>query len=348
MTSLYDKYHSEKNIMHMYNLLKDIVYNNIDRKLNDDDYNTYRNILSETFIKTDQSNIININKELLNNCLQIFMNTETEEPKISTISKSFSNFKSSNISLNNKNPIENRSSELPPSIDNRSSELPPSIDNRSSGLPPSIDNRSSGLPPSIDINAPPPSIHIHETDYKKTIILSSNNRNRESSRFNYTLNQDIDTITNFDKLIIPIECTSHFVSPVLRISIPELSIDTILTLKDTNKLNNYIYGTYIPDDKLINNNETINRFNISINGLHDVVQYESDIYGCILNKNIITGDFDKGDFKINDIVQLDSNGEYYYSKIINITDTSIEIEDEYEFSEIYLLNMNLQNMLFFN
>ena len=326
MTSLYDKYHSEKNIMHMYNLLKDIVYNNIDRKLNDDDYNTYRNILSETFIKTDQSNIININKELLNNCLQIFMNTETEEPKISTISKSFSNFKSSNISLNNKNPIENRSSELPPSID----------------------NRSSGLPPSIDINAPPPSIHIHETDYKKTIILSSNNRNRESSRFNYTLNQDIDTITNFDKLIIPIECTSHFVSPVLRISIPELSIDTILTLKDTNKLNNYIYGTYIPDDKLINNNETINRFNISINGLHDVVQYESDIYGCILNKNIITGDFDKGDFKINDIVQLDSNGEYYYSKIINITDTSIEIEDEYEFSEIYLLNMNLQNMLFFN
>ena len=326
MTSLYDKYHSEKNIMHMYNLLKDIVYNNIDRKLNDDDYNTYRNILSETFIKTDQSNIININKELLNNCLQIFMNTETEEPKISTISKSFSNFKSSNISLNNKNPIENRSSELTPSID----------------------NRSSGLPPSIDINAPPPSIHIHETDYKKTIILSSNNRNRESSRFNYTLNQDIDTITNFDKLIIPIECTSHFVSPVLRISIPELSIDTILTLKDTNKLNNYIYGTYIPDDKLINNNETINRFNISINGLHDVVQYESDIYGCILNKNIITGDFDKGDFKINDIVQLDSNGEYYYSKIINITDTSIEIEDEYEFSEIYLLNMNLQNMLFFN
>ena len=326
MTSLYDKYHSEKNIMHMYNLLKDIVYNNIDRKLNDDDYNTYRNILSETFIKTDQSNIININKELLNNCLQIFMNTETEEPKISTISKSFSNFKSSNISLNNKNPIENRSSELPPSID----------------------NRSSVLPPSIDINAPPPSIHIHETDYKKTIILSSNNRNRESSRFNYTLNQDIDTITNFDKLIIPIECTSHFVSPVLRISIPELSIDTILTLKDTNKLNNYIYGTYIPDDKLINNNETINRFNISINGLHDVVQYESDIYGCILNKNIITGDFDKGDFKINDIVQLDSNGEYYYSKIINITDTSIEIEDEYEFSEIYLLNMNLQNMLFFN
>ncbi|MBD23851.1 MAG: hypothetical protein CMG46_02435, partial [Candidatus Marinimicrobia bacterium] len=236
----------------------------------------------------------------------------------------------------------------PPSIDNRSSGLPPSIDNRSSGLPPSIDNRSSGLPPSIDINAPPPSIHIHETDYKKTIILSSNNRNRESSRFNYTLNQDIDTITNFDKLIIPIECTSHFVSPVLRISIPELSIDTILTLKDTNKLNNYIYGTYIPDDKLINNNETINRFNISINGLHDVVQYESDIYGCILNKNIITGDFDKGDFKINDIVQLDSNGEYYYSKIINITDTSIEIEDEHEFSEIYLLNMNLQNMLFFN
>ena len=122
MTSLYDKYHSEKNIMHMYNLLKDIVYNNIDRKLNDDDYNTYRNILSETFIKTDQSNIININKELLNNCLQIFMNTETEEPKISTISKSFSNFKSSNISLNNKNPIENRSSELPPSIDNNSEE----------------------------------------------------------------------------------------------------------------------------------------------------------------------------------------------------------------------------------
>ena len=122
MTSLYDKYHSEKNIMHMYNLLKDIVYNNIDRKLNDDDYNTYRNILSETFIKTDQSNIININKELLNNCLQIFMNTETEEPKISTISKSFSNFKSSNISLNNKNPIENRSSELPPSIDNSSSQ----------------------------------------------------------------------------------------------------------------------------------------------------------------------------------------------------------------------------------
>ena len=43
-SSLYDKYHSEQNSTHIYTLLKQIMYDNMNIILTTDDYNIYRNI----------------------------------------------------------------------------------------------------------------------------------------------------------------------------------------------------------------------------------------------------------------------------------------------------------------
>ena len=67
MTSLYDQFHSQKNINHMYNLINDLIQERIGKSIKDNmQYFTYyNNKLREIFIESEETDLIGLNKELL-------------------------------------------------------------------------------------------------------------------------------------------------------------------------------------------------------------------------------------------------------------------------------------------
>ena len=74
---------------------------------------------------------------------------------------------------------------------------------------------------------------------KKTIIISSSDRyDFKDSKFKYKV-KNIQQLLKIIKLIIPIENSIHFTTPILKLKIKELNIDTQLYLSETYLLNNY-------------------------------------------------------------------------------------------------------------
>jgi hypothetical protein len=180
-------------------------------------------------------------------------------------------------------------------------------------------------------------------------LTSANRTDIMSNRYNYNIKCDKD-IKQLERLIIPIENTLHFTSPILKFKIVESNIDINLYLKDTYKLNNYTYGVYIPENETILNKINDN-MNIQICSIYDNVEIEkdiNDIIECELSenketlkpKNIV--DFKKGDF-----ISINSK---HFTKIIDIVEDELVLENipllESEES-IYIMNMNLQNTLVF-
>jgi len=75
MSSLYDKYHSDNNINHLYQLLDDLIKKNTDTSIlnNMDYFNYFNNKLREIFIQTRSTDLPTINKEVLKSVLGYFL-----------------------------------------------------------------------------------------------------------------------------------------------------------------------------------------------------------------------------------------------------------------------------------
>ena len=76
-TSLYDQYHSEKNINHIYNLIDTLVKGKTDISIKNDlnNYNIYKNKLKKIFIESNNDTLEKLNRELiLNNVQYSFQN----------------------------------------------------------------------------------------------------------------------------------------------------------------------------------------------------------------------------------------------------------------------------------
>jgi len=86
MTSLYDQFHSQKNINHIYNLIDDLIQQKIGKSIKDNmQYFTYyNNKLREIFIESDETELVGLNKELLSHHFKYFLD-ELKESKESNI-----------------------------------------------------------------------------------------------------------------------------------------------------------------------------------------------------------------------------------------------------------------------
>ena len=86
MTSLYDQFHSQKNINHIYNLIDDLIQQKIGKSIKDNmQYFTYyNNKLREIFIESDKTELVGLNKELLSHHFKYFLD-ELKESKESNI-----------------------------------------------------------------------------------------------------------------------------------------------------------------------------------------------------------------------------------------------------------------------
>lgn len=378
MTSLYDQYHSEKNLNHIYNLINDLIEKNGGNNiLNDTNFkNYYTNKCREIFINSKSDNLIDLNRETIKHHLLHYKNdntktieptiksthikTNTIEPKTTSLKLELENSDNSDVNKSFDEYLKSR--DLPPMIPN----IPqtprpikdkvvnfndkPIVKNIEDNL--SFDDMMNDMNDTkVSDNKPNITQTIENVILEKPkiqknyITLTSANRTGiMSNRFDYNIKCERN-ITHLEKLIIPIENTLHFALPMLKFKIPEMNIDTNLYLQETYNLNNYSYGIYIPNDDLVLNKINDN-MNIQICSIYGNVKVENDIIECefvedkLKPKNI-------DDFKKNDIISINSK---HFTKIIDIVEDCLVLEKNPLLAleeSIYIMNMNLQNTLVF-
>ena len=385
MTSLYDQYHSEKNLNHIYNLINDLIEKNGGNNiLNDTNFkNYYMNQCREIFINSKSDNLVDLNRETIKHHLLYYRNennakvvesktiepsiistpikTNTIEPKTTSLKLELDNSDNSDVNKSFDEYLKSR--DLPPMTPNIPQTPRPIkdkvVDFNDTPIVKNIDNDLSFDDMMNDMNNTQVSDNkpnITQTienvivekpkENKNYITLTSANRTSiMSNRFDYNIKCERN-ITHLERLIIPIENTLHFALPMLKFKIPEMNIDTNLYLQETYNLNNYSYGIYIPNDDLVLNKINDN-MNIQICSIYGDTKIENDIIECEFVENKLKPK-NIDDFKINDIISINSK---HFTKIIDIVEDSLVLEKNpsLELEEsIYIMNMNLQNTLVFS
>lgn len=376
MTSLYDQYHSDKNLNHIYNLINDLIEKNGGNNiLNDTNFkNYYTNQCREIFINSKSDNLVDLNRETIKHHLLYYRNennTNQIEPK--TIEPKIIEPKTTSLKLELDNSDNSNNSDVNKSFDEylKSRDLSPMtprptnksndkvVNFNDTPIVKNIDNDLSFDDMMNDMNDTKVSDKPNITQTIENIIVekpkiqknyitltSANRTSIMSNRFDYNIKCERN-ITRLERLIIPIENTLHFALPMLKFKIPEMNIDTNLYLQKTYNLNNYNYGIYIPNDDLVLNKINDN-MNIQICSIYDNadMKIENDIIECEFVENKLKPKNIK-DFKVNDIISINSK---HFTKIIDIVEDSLVLEKNpsLELEEsIYIMNMNLQNTLVF-
>jgi len=347
MTSLYDQFHSQKNINHMYNLINDLIQERIGKSIKDDmQYFTYyNNKLREIFIESEETDLIGLNKELLGHHLKYFieelkdskesniqannhiLNTpRVEEPKKEIQDDSNLDVMSQFNEYIQQRDIPQRNipqKDIP--SDNKKKEV--SFDDMINDM--NVSKESNIKPIIQELVIQEPVIQepiIKEEPIKETVTFTSANRiDIESNRFDYRVKCE-KKINKLEKLIIPIEQSIHFAIPILNLKIKEFGLDTNIYLKDTYKLNNYTYGIYEPDDSVKINSDIQKELTIEILSIYDDSKYNNDILECKIEEDIVILD-DVEDFKINDIVSINSKE---FVKIVEIEEGKLKLENKPE------------------
>ena len=106
MSSLYDKFHSDNNINHLYQLLDDLIKKNTGTNIinNMDYFNYFNNKLREIFIQTRSTDLPTINKEVLKSVLGHFLkDIKQKNENISHSKINFMKFKEQTKKITSEN-----------------------------------------------------------------------------------------------------------------------------------------------------------------------------------------------------------------------------------------------------
>ena len=81
-TSLYDQFHSDKNIDHVFKLLNDLIQKQTGETIiNDINHsNYYRNSLRDIFVESEKNTLEGLNREVLSHNLRYFLNILKKQP----------------------------------------------------------------------------------------------------------------------------------------------------------------------------------------------------------------------------------------------------------------------------
>lgn len=260
--SLYDLYFSNQNKKHMRMLLTSITKENLDE-------NIFNNIFNNTFEHSNSDNLLDINKELVENICKIY-----------------------NIS---------------------------SIDNNDYVESDQVQQKKQ------------------EIEYKTGYISSINKLS--GNRFTYIIDSE-HSIKKINKLVIPIENNDVFVNNSLKLTIPELGIDTICHCDKTNVIKNRTYGYYIPENMYVQKQS--NKLSISIMSLLGNDSYDDDIN--ITNNDGVYSIDNRDDIIIGDILRSVKKNNY---KIVDINDNNITFNKKLEENELIFTNIGLQNIIIY-
>lgn len=192
-------------------------------------------------------------------------------------------------------------------------------------------------------------------------IISSSNRDLylNSTRFNYKFTLPTDEIKyKFESMIIPIEDSPIFSTPLLHLKINKILIQ--LQLRGTIQFNHREYGIYTPfSDKELILQDTIkitikNQFPYKYTNHSDIYKIDSltiDNYKYTLHfQDDISNEFMIHDYiKVSNYDKIETSCKKYQQnqyKIIDISDKSISIHTKDKLCQgFYVQNITLQNTL---
>lgn len=351
--SLYDQYHSEKNITHIYNIIDTLVKKKTGKSIKEDTtyVNIYNSKLKNIFIESKNDTLEKLNRELILHHVQFFVNKiQTQQTPTPSIPPK----RSLNAPM--------RTTELP-SLPKNNDEIPEMsfedlINQRNKDIPNILSKSNTSNSKQTDISKlPDNTADINFTDLiqkdsnkiikpiikdisqdESMITISSINRlDTRSNRFNYKVELK-ESVKRLNRVILPIETNIYFSLPILKLTIPEFKYETDVVCEKTYIFNHRKMGIYIPLNKDVDyiQTETItivlsNHFNHSI--------IEPDIVDVEVVDNKIS-------LKRTDLYQI--------GDIVNIEDRFIpigatfNIEYETDSKVIEIKNTNLQNILIFN
>lgn len=335
MSSLYDQYYSDTNINHIYKILSDLILKekNINLFDNPNNMNIFKEKMVYVFKNSINYKIEDVNKELLSETLEYFLDNLKEEKKdkkidfMSEYDKFMNERENTNLSIKKEDkPIDNMI-KIDKPIDNMV-KIDKPIDNM-------VKNKEI--------------VKVKKNKKeKKNIVISSKDRiDKDSNRFSYKIKYP-EGIKELVSIIIPIEDCILFTVPVLNLEIEELDFKVLMTCENVIEMNNYKYGIYKASKNSIN--KKVDILSINISSIYGNEEYDSDIINIKLDGNIINLE-DSEDYKKNDILILSDKDKVEFCKIINKIDNKLELEDSVIFEDgdnLSILNSNLQNTIIFN
>ena len=339
MSSLYDQYYSDTNINHIYKILSDLILK--EKKINlfdnPNNMNIFKQKMAYVFKNSINYKIEDVNKELLSETLEYFLDNLKEEKKdkkidfMSEYDKFMNERENTNLSIKKEDkPIDNMI-KIDKPIDNMVKVDKP------------IDNIVKVDKQNVNIVK-----NKKNKKEKKNIVISSKDRiDKDSNRFSYKIKYP-EGIKELVSIIIPIEDCILFTVPVLNLEIEELDFKVLMTCENVIEMNNYKYGIYKASKNSIN--KKVDILSINISSIYGNEEYDSDIINIKLDGNIINLE-DSEDYKKNDILILSDKEKVEFCKIINKIGNKLELEDSVIFEDgdnLSILNSNLQNTIIFN
>jgi hypothetical protein len=368
MSSIYDQYHSDKNINHLYNYMNTILEKKTDISIlqNIEYFNYFSNFLREHFLNSEKTTLQELNHELIQITLveiytKIVISKKKEESNNSPMviikeEDNIENLKNNTNKIDNSEILEKFNSIM---IDRK---IPQAID---TNIQVKENNNPNEVDENIQVKENDTNIQVKENDtniqvkendtniQQNKIMYSSFNRIKEqnSTRFNYKINNQFKQISKFTKLIIPIEKILLFTSPIIKLNISELDLDILLSLNKTYSLSGYNYGEYIPLET-ININKNPDRLSVKINNIYENIEYENDILNGIYDKNQNRIDLEIVDINQDDIINISNDKNINIFTEVDITPSTSglimnnsDIDDK---EKLDIINMNLQNIIIFN
>jgi len=338
MTSLYDNFFSETNTNHIYNILSNIIEDELlyDIKMDEINLRVFKNKMIRIFSDTDKLNLDEINKELLTEMINYFIQKKRDKEEILQQNKT-------NEPVNKEEEVDLMNEYNKYMSQRNSLEIVyKEEDNKKEDK--DKDNKKE------DKDKDKKEIKIKKKNKKNNIIISSKDRiNKDSNRFNYKIKSPKEQLSELNSLIIPIEESIHFTNPILKIRIKELDLDLLLTCDKILQINNYKYGIYKPEKNVITKKSDI--LTINIESIYGNEEYNSDIIDITLdnNNNDIKLEYSE-DFKTGDILILSNKDKIEFCKIKEKKEDTLSLEDIMNFEkgdELSILNSNLQNTLIF-
>lgn len=364
--SLYEQFHSDINKDYMFKMIKTIIFKEFNKDIeSDENYSSFISTLKDVFENNDKEEITELNKILL----------DTEVGKYRRIYKPELEQQVVVSNSNKATSIEELLKQRQMPIIKEEPEMNNEDDKKKNVFSTSIESLSKEEKvEDIDSEIISETSNDNKNENLKSISINSSQRkNINSSRYNYVIdlndnNIDPSEIKYISKMIIPIEDNYMFSIPILILKIQELKLNVHMIQEDKITNKNGTFGIYVPLTKEEIDVKDISKITIDINDISETSFHSIDILKVNIvnirdNKIGLTcSNINLLNFKIGDNIKVINNHTYdLYKlsriplKINNIVDNIIYCwlpekmkNCSYDDSDMKLLNLSNQNVLFFN
>ena len=372
--SLFEQFHSDINKKYMFDMVKTIINKEFNRDISgESNYRSFINTLEQIFKENDSDDITDLNKLLLDSEVGKYRGQyrgELEEKVVVDNTNKVTSIEEllKQREQQNKLNIINEGTE----IQEKKNVFGTSIE--------SLFGENKNDENKNDENIKEEGDEGENQDYRNDEVLlksisinSSQRKSINSSRYNYIIDLNDNNINSEDiryvsKMIIPIENNYMFSIPILILRIPELEIDIHMQLEDKITSSKGIFGIYEPINKHGINIKDVNRINVQIKDITETEFHSLDILKVNIvqvngNKIGLTcSNINTLNYKNGDNIKIINNHTYDLHKLSrtplqvnNIVNNIIycwlpeKFNDcKYDNSDMKILNLSNQNVIFFN